>query len=180
MIKDKEKEINDSSEKKQSNDSNAKKEDGSSKKGFFLFVKIVLFLFNIIITYIIFIGKDKWIRYIPNITHNTPLPGHERSKPHRRRSEDHVGLREQRRSNDRPNNHNNNNSSEVEPNNLPPRNSSPRRRASVPPPTREYPRRFSQPNDNSGQIGHHISGGSHFRGGRRGGRGNVLFCCYVI
>jgi len=147
LIKDKEKETNDSSEKKQPNDSNAKKEDGSSKK-----------------------GKDKWIPYIPNITHNTPLPGHDRSKPHRRRSEDHVGLREQRRSNDRPNNHNNNNS-EAEPNNPPPRNSSPRRRASVPPPTREYSRRYSQSNDNSGQIGHHISGGSHFRGGRRGGRG---------
>ncbi|CAG8778606.1 9702_t:CDS:1, partial [Rhizophagus irregularis] len=41
--------------------------------------------------------KDKWVRYIPNITHNTPLPGHERS---RRRNEDHVGLREHRKSND--------------------------------------------------------------------------------
>ncbi|RIA82146.1 hypothetical protein C1645_835849 [Glomus cerebriforme] len=143
LIKDKEKETIDSSEKKQTNDSNAKKDDGSSKK-----------------------GKDKWVRYIPTITHNTPLPGHERSKPSRRRSEDHVGLREQRKSNDKPNNSNN---SEVESNNPPPRNPSPsRRRASVPPPTREYSRRYSQSNDNNGQIGHHINGGSHFRGGRRG------------
>ncbi|PKC01463.1 hypothetical protein RhiirA5_426653 [Rhizophagus irregularis] len=42
-------------------------------------------------------GKDKWVRYIPNITHNTPLPGHERSKPSRRRSEDHVDLRDVKR-----------------------------------------------------------------------------------
>ncbi|GBB90915.1 hypothetical protein RclHR1_00180053 [Rhizophagus clarus] len=145
LIKDKEKETIDSSEKKQSNDSNAKKEESSSKK-----------------------GKDKWVRYIPNITHNTPLPGHERSKPSRRRSEDHVGLREHRKSNDRPNNSNN---SEAE-HNQSPRNPSPsRRRASVPPPTRDYTRRYSQSNDNNGQIGHHINTSSHFRGGRRGGRG---------
>ncbi|CAB4415778.1 unnamed protein product [Rhizophagus irregularis] len=62
-------------------------------------------------------GKDKWVRYIPNITHNTPLPGHERSKPSRRRSEDHVDLREYRKSNDRSNNNNNNNS-EAEHNQL--------------------------------------------------------------
>ncbi|CAB4480320.1 hypothetical protein RhiirA5_487387 [Rhizophagus irregularis] len=143
LIKDKEKETVDSSEKKQINDSNAKKEESSSKK-----------------------GKDKWVRYIPNITHNTPLPGHERSKPSRRRSEDHVGLREHRKSNDRPNNNNNNSEAE---HNQSPRNTSPsRRRASVPPPTRDYTRRYSQSNDNNGQIGHHINTNSHFRGGRRG------------
>ncbi|CAG8664821.1 4744_t:CDS:10 [Funneliformis caledonium] len=110
-------------------------------------------------------SKGKWMPYKVTITHNTPLPGHERSKA-RRRSEDHIGLREQQRSNDKPNI-----SSEAEPSNPPPRNPSPnRRRASVPPPTREYTRHYSQQNDNSGQIGHHINGGSHYRG-RRGGRG---------
>ena len=103
--------------------------------------------------------------YQLTITHNTPLPGHDRSKT-RRRSEDHVGLREQQRSNGKPNSN-----PEVETSNPPPRNPSPsRRRASVPPPTREYSRHYSQQNDNNGQIGHHINGGSYFRG-RRGGRG---------
>ncbi|CAI2164549.1 3344_t:CDS:10 [Funneliformis geosporum] len=144
LIKDKEKETNDSSEKKQSNESNIKKEDNTKK------------------------GKGKWMPYKVTITHNTPLPGHERSKA-RRRSEDHIGLREQQRSNDKPNNN-----SEVEPSNPPPRNPSPnRRRASVPPPTREYTRHYSQQNDNSGQIGHHINAGPHYRGRRGRGRYNA-------
>lgn len=109
------------------------------------------------------LGKGKWIPYTPIITHNTPLPNHDRTKP-RRRSEDHAGLRERRSSekviNTEPVSHpvtNNNN-----PN---------RRRASVPPPTREYNRRYSQSGDN--HIGHHSNGGSSYRGGRRGGRGVV-------
>ncbi|CAG8657058.1 2182_t:CDS:10 [Cetraspora pellucida] len=138
LIKDKEKEQTESSEKKQSIDIGTK---DSPRR-----------------------GKGKWIKYTPIITHNAPLPSHERSKP-RRRSEDHAGLRERKSSEKVINsevttptvqNHNNNTN---------------RRRASVPPPSREYGRRYSQHGDNN--VGHHShsNSGPPFRGGRRGGRG---------
>ncbi|CAG8545893.1 9806_t:CDS:10 [Ambispora gerdemannii] len=49
-------------------------------------------------------------------------------------------------------------------------NSNPRRRASVPPPNgrEQYSRRYSQSAADNGQLGHHMNNGS-FRGGRRGG-----------
>ncbi|CAG8691683.1 12670_t:CDS:10, partial [Racocetra persica] len=138
LIKDKEKEQTETSEKKQSIDIGTK---DSPKR-----------------------GKGKWIKYTPIITHNAPLPSHERSKP-RRRSEDHTGLRERKSSEKVINsevttptvqNHNHNTN---------------RRRASVPPPSREYGRRYSQHGDNN--VGHHShsNSGPPFRGGRRGGRG---------
>ncbi|KAF0497666.1 La-related protein 1 [Gigaspora margarita] len=137
LIKDKEKEQTESSEKKQSIDLGTK---DSPKR-----------------------GKGKWIKYTPIITHNAPLPNHERTKP-RRRSEDHVGLRE-RKSNEKVIN------PEVETPTVQTNNNTNRRRASVPPPSREYGRRYSQHGENN--VGHHShsNGGPPFRGGRRGGRG---------
>ncbi|CAG8559930.1 7485_t:CDS:10 [Diversispora eburnea] len=137
LIKDKEKEHVDSSEKKQPNDNVTKKEESPKR------------------------GKGKWIPYTPIITHNTPLPNHDRTKP-RRRSEDHSGLREHRSSEKVIN-------TETVTHTVPNNNNPNRRRASVPTPTREYNRRYSQSGDN--HIGHHSNGGSSYRGGRRGGRG---------
>ncbi|CAG8454985.1 3952_t:CDS:2 [Scutellospora calospora] len=133
LIKDKEKEQTDSSEKKQSNDIGTK--DNQKR------------------------GKGKWIKYTPIITHNTPLPSHERSKP-RRRSEDHVGLRE-RKSSEKVIN------PEVETPTVQSNNTT-RRRASVPPPSREYGRRYSQHGENGINHHHHSNSGPPFRGGRRG------------
>ncbi|CAJ0640167.1 8110_t:CDS:10 [Entrophospora sp. SA101] len=135
LIKDKEKEVNsESSEKKQSlpNELGLKKEESPKK------------------------GKGKWIPYEElTITHNPPLPGHDRPKT-RRRSEDHAGYRDRR-------------SSEKTP--------SPEARyqsssSSVPPPLRENGRRYFNYNENN-QNGNHISynGSSSYRGSRRGGRG---------
>ncbi|CAG8588698.1 9679_t:CDS:10 [Acaulospora morrowiae] len=132
LTKDKGKEQIDLVEKKSPNDNNVKKDDSPKR------------------------GKGKWIPY-PIVTQHTPSPSHDKAKA-RRRSEDHVGLRE-RRSSEKVLN--------TEPDSQSVHNgNSNRRRASVPPPTREYGRRYSQPGD--GQIGHHANG---YRGGRRGGRG---------
>ncbi|CAG8719923.1 6077_t:CDS:2, partial [Dentiscutata erythropus] len=137
LIKDKEKEQTETTDKKQSIDIGTK---DSPRR-----------------------GKGKWIKYTPIITHNAPLPNHERSKP-RRRSEDHAGLRE-RKTNEKVI------SPEVETPTVQNNNHTNRRRASVPPPSREYGRRYSQHGDNN--VGHHShsNGGPPFRGGRRGGRG---------
>ncbi|CAG8452566.1 12482_t:CDS:10, partial [Acaulospora colombiana] len=131
LTKDKGKEPVDPIEKKSSNDNGIKKDESPKR------------------------GKGKWIPY-PIVTQNTPSSNHDRAKP-RRRSEDHVGLRERGPSEKVHN---------TEPEAQTVTNSNQgRRRASVPPPAREYGRRYSQPAD--GQIGHHSNG---YRGGRRGGR----------
>ncbi|KAG9289046.1 hypothetical protein G9A89_015595 [Geosiphon pyriformis] len=142
LIKDREKEATELSERKQSVDL-SKKEDTSPKR-----------------------GKGKWIPYTPIITHSTPLPTH--GPKHRRRSEDSVPLPANRER--RPNEKTPNNDSEtsiLHQNG----NSNPRRRASVPPPNgrEQYARRYSQSAEN-GQFGHHAHN-PPFRGGRRGGRG---------
>ncbi|CAH1762445.1 15346_t:CDS:10 [Entrophospora sp. SA101] len=140
LIKDKEKEVNsESSEKKQSlpNELGLKKEESPKK------------------------GKGKWIPYEElTITHNPPLPGHDRPKT-RRRSEDHAGYRDRRSSEKTPSPEARYQSS-----------SSSKRRASVPPPLRENGRRYFNYNENN-QNGNHISynGSSSYRGSRRGGRG---------
>nr|CAG8591195.1 3493_t:CDS:10 [Entrophospora candida] len=140
LIKDKEKEVNsESSEKKQSlpNELGLKKEESPKK------------------------GKGKWIPYEElTITHNPPLPGHDRPKT-RRRSEDHAGYRDRRSSEKTPSPEARYQSS-----------SSSKRRASVPPPLRDNGRRYFNYNENN-QNGNHISynGSSSYRGSRRGGRG---------
>ncbi|CAG8505928.1 5957_t:CDS:2 [Ambispora leptoticha] len=153
LIKDKEKEANENTERKQSPDI-SKKEEISSKR-----------------------GKGKWIPYTPiKITHSTPLPNH--GQKHRRRSEasvPHTEPKEHQTSIEEQTNNNPGSEtlttttsalsvSSSQQNG----NSNPRRRYSLPQNGREqYSRRYSQSSIDNGQYVRHTNNLS-FRGGRRG------------